>query len=224
MRSSSLSTLWLGRFASVAVLASAVTACGAEYADEPPPNVAGAEPAPPGDPDGAMEEPEQAPPAAPPPAAAPGAPPGTPPPPPAAAPAAPTAAPAPPATPPPPVAPAAPGTASGPVYTTDDSAIGQWVYTSPYGWVWMPYEQSYTYVTPAQDSAYEYVYYPSVGWEWISAPWVIGIGPRPYWGRVGPVRFAWYAHPWFRPHRVYYHRGYYGHPYSRGGGRRGRRW
>jgi len=91
------------------------------------------------------------------------------------------------------------------------------VYTEGYGWVWMPYEQAYTYVTPADDDAYAYVYYPAYGWEWIRAPWVIGIGPRPYWGRIGPVRFAWYAHPWFHPRRVYYYR----HPYSRG--RRGYR-
>ena len=101
------------------------------------------------------------------------------------------------------------------MYTADSSPTGQWVYTNPEGWVWMPYDQSYTYVTPGEDTAYSYVYYPAVGWEWISAPWVIGIGPRPYWGVYGPGRFAWYAHPWFHPRRAYY----YGHPrYYRGGG------
>ncbi len=99
------------------------------------------------------------------------------------------------------------------MYTpTAPSPDGQWIYTESYGWVWMPYERSYTYVSPAEDEAYAYVYYPRYGWSWIHAPWVIGVGPRPYWGRLGPVRFAWYAHPWFHPRRVYYYRPYY-HPH-----------
>ncbi|HVW23833.1 MAG TPA: hypothetical protein VHC69_00590, partial [Polyangiaceae bacterium] len=113
----------------------------------------------------------------------------------------------------PPSAPAAAAPAPGPVYTPT-APSGQWIYTDTYGWVWTPYDQSYTYVTPAQDDAYEYVYYPAYGWTWIHTPWVIGVGPYPYWGRLGPVHFAWYVHPWFRPHRVYYyHRPYYGRPY-----------
>jgi len=83
----------------------------------------------------------------------------------------------------------------------------------------MPYDQAYTYVTPAEDNAYTYVYYPSYGWEWIASPWVLGVGPYPYWGPLGPVRFAWYVHPWFRPHRVYYYR----HPYYYHRGYRGYR-
>ena len=31
------------------------------------------------------------------------------------------------------------------------------MYTDGYGWVWMPYEQAYTYVSPAEDDAYAYV-------------------------------------------------------------------
>jgi hypothetical protein len=99
---------------------------------------------------------------------------------------------------------------------TPATPSGQWVYTDGYGWVWMPYEQSYTYVTPAEDDAYAYVYYPAGGWTWIRAPWVIGIGPRPYWGPAGPVRFVWYAHPWFHPRRVYYYRRPYYHRGYRG--------
>jgi hypothetical protein len=78
------------------------------------------------------------------------------------------------------------------------------VYTSQYGWVWMPYERAYTYVTPEADRAYAYVYYPAMGWRWVWAPWVISVGPAPFWGVYGPSHFVWYSRPWFRPHYAYY--------------------
>jgi hypothetical protein len=102
---------------------------------------------------------------------------------------------------------------------------GQWVFTSQYGWVFMPYEQAYTYV-PAYGDPFMFVFYPTYGWRWLRAPWVFGVGPRPYWGSRGYVRFAWHAHPWFvrrgvvmrappaRGGRVYVHGGH------AGGGRR----
>jgi hypothetical protein len=76
---------------------------------------------------------------------------------------------------------------------------GEWVSTTQYGWVWMPYDQQYTHVVEDSGTAYTYVFYPGFGWRWVLAPWVFGIGPRPYFVH-GPVRFAWYAHPWFRAH------------------------
>lgn len=76
---------------------------------------------------------------------------------------------------------------------------GEWVYTRQYGWVWMPYEQRYTQVTGTV--AYSYVFYPGYGWRWLSAPWIVGIGPRPYFAH-GPARFVWYSRPWFRVHPV----------------------
>src|SRR4029079_230546 len=56
-------------------------------------------------------------------------------------------------------------------------AQGQWVYTSQYGWVWMPYGAQYTY-EPSYAGAYpsSYVYYPAYGWTWVAAPWVWGFG------------------------------------------------
>jgi hypothetical protein len=75
---------------------------------------------------------------------------------------------------------------------------GQWVFTQQYGWLWMPYDQAYTNVDDNAALAYEYVYYPRFGWRWVVAPWVLGFGIAPHWGVLGPVRFAWYAHPWFR--------------------------
>jgi|GEM_PF-3644268 len=75
---------------------------------------------------------------------------------------------------------------------------GQWVYTQQYGWLYLPYEQSYKQVDDAAALAYEYAYYPAFGWRWVVAPWVLGFGITPYWGTFGPVHFAWYAHPWFR--------------------------
>ncbi|HKP58015.1 MAG TPA: hypothetical protein VJV78_14890 [Polyangiales bacterium] len=100
---------------------------------------------------------------------------------------------------------------------------GQWVYTQQYGWVWMPYAPSYTYV-PVQGNPVMYVYGPTFGWSWVAAPWVFNYGPVPYWGVHGRVYFAWYSHPWFvqRPyHPVYvaprpvYHRDYHYHGAAR---------
>jgi len=71
---------------------------------------------------------------------------------------------------------------------------GQWVYTSEYGWIWMPYGNQYTYEGAANDAyPYSYVYYPSYGWTWLAAPWVWGWGPYPYFGIRGPMGFGWYA-------------------------------
>lgn len=87
---------------------------------------------------------------------------------------------------------------------------GQWVYTTQYGWVWMAYAQSYTYV-PDDGDAVMYVYGPTFGWQWVAAPWVFDLGPAPYWGVRGRSAFIWYSHPWFarRPYpRAYYHRHY----------------
>lgn len=101
---------------------------------------------------------------------------------------------------------------------------GQWVYTSQYGWVWMPYSQSYTYV-PSDGYPSMYLYGPTFGWRWVAAPWIYDYGPSPYWGTRGRVGFVWYSRPWFA------HRGYVGPRYSYGpryysapryyGGRRG---
>lgn len=75
---------------------------------------------------------------------------------------------------------------------------GQWVFTNQYGWVFMPYAEGYTYV-PDDGYPFMFVYGPSWGWRWLSAPWVLGLGPRPYWGAPGFSRFAWHARPWFAP-------------------------
>jgi hypothetical protein len=76
---------------------------------------------------------------------------------------------------------------------------GQWVQTDQYGWVWMPYADTYTYVPQsATGTPYMYVYYPVVGWTWLAAPWVWGIGPWPYFGVYGCVGYGWYGHGWWR--------------------------
>ncbi len=62
----------------------------------------------------------------------------------------------------------------------------------------MPYAPAYTHVVPEAALAYMYVYYPTFGWRWVVAPWVLGFGMAPRWGVPGPARFAWYARPWFR--------------------------
>ena len=62
-----------------------------------------------------------------------------------------------------------------------------------YGWIWMPYGDQYTYEGTYYDaSPYAYVYYPSYGWMWLTAPWIWGWGAYPYFGLRGPLGFGWY--------------------------------
>jgi hypothetical protein len=77
----------------------------------------------------------------------------------------------------------------------------------------------------------EYVYRPSYGWVWLSAPWVYGYGPSLYFGIGGPRYYGWYRGGYVRHGvrgyyggRGHYTRGYYGgRGYYRGysGGYRG---
>ena len=83
---------------------------------------------------------------------------------------------------------------------------GQWVYTAQYGWVWMPYGTAYAHApTDGNGEPYMYVFYPTVGWTWVVAPWLWGWGPVPHFGVYGGWRFGWYGHGWgpawhgFRP-------------------------
>jgi len=106
--------------------------------------------------------------------------------------------------PPPPVAPPIAQPIEPPQVAADappppPDVSGEWVYTAQYGWIWVPYAQAYTHVMENSGVAYEFVYYPRFGWRWVLSPWVFALGPRPYFAH-GPVRFAWYAHPWFRAH------------------------
>jgi hypothetical protein len=109
---------------------------------------------------------------------------------------------------------AAPPPAAPYAYATAPVApAGQWVHTRQYGWIWMPYGPSYTYVA-GRHVAYTYAYYPRSGWRWVSAPWVMNVGPTPFWGRLGPSRFAWYGNPGFRG-RVVEHGGWRARPVPR---------
>ncbi len=99
-----------------------------------------------------------------------------------------------------------------------NQASGQWVYTSQYGWVWMPYGSQYVDEgTYGDDSPYQYVYVTDVGWSWFAAPWLWGWGPYPYFGVWGPWHFGWYRGLY---HHGYGWGGYRGGSY-RGGGIRG---
>ena len=71
---------------------------------------------------------------------------------------------------------------------------GQWVYTSQYGWVWMPYGTSYTYLPSNGGTPNMYVYYPAVGWSWVIAPWVWGWGAMPWFGYAGWGGYPWYGY------------------------------
>ena len=107
-------------------------------------------------------------------------------------------------------------------------ATGQWVFTSQYGWVWMPYGNQYVDEGySGAPSPYAYVYTVSVGWSWVAAPWLWGWGPYPYFGIRGPRYYGWYrglyrsGYGWGH-YRGGYSRGWaasrsYPHSYSRGG-------
>jgi hypothetical protein len=115
--------------------------------------------------------------------------------------------------------PPAPPSATAPAPSAEPQAsvpAGQWVYTQQYGWIWMPYGDDYTSVPPdGYGAPYAYVFYPSYGWAWLAAPWVWGIGPWPFFGVVGPARFAWYSHGWWRyPARWHYAPSYGGGRYA----------
>jgi len=78
------------------------------------------------------------------------------------------------------------------VQVAPPSPSGQWVYTAQYGWIWMPYGTAYTYL-PAGAYPDMYCYFPAYGWRWVVAPWVWGLGPRPWFGVYGFARFPWYG-------------------------------
>jgi len=70
---------------------------------------------------------------------------------------------------------------------------GQWVYTAQYGWLWMPFAPQFVHVPMGGAPPQMFVYYPFFGWQWAVAPWVWGLGPQPYWGVHGVVRFPWWG-------------------------------
>jgi hypothetical protein len=73
---------------------------------------------------------------------------------------------------------------------------GQWVFTSTYGWIWVP---AGTETTAVEDVPYAYLYTPAYGWTWYVSPW----------GR-GPYRYGvWVRHPWV-PRG--WHRAWVAHP------------
>jgi hypothetical protein len=120
------------------------------------------------------------------------------------APAAPTNLPPQPATQPPPppqtVAPppvqtmAPPAAVPAPPLQAAQPASGQWVYTSEYGWIWMPFGNNCTYVPSDGGWPCMYVYYPVYSnWCWVTAPWLWGCGPTPYFGLAGPRFYFWWG-------------------------------
>jgi len=147
-----------------------------------------------------------------------------------------------PPSPPPTVAPTMPAAPTSPPPEQENvagtapepSTQGEWAYTDQYGWVWVPYADNFVNVPSTGAVPQMYVYQPSVGWTWVVAPWVWGLGPQPYLVS-GPGRFAWWGQGfghWHAfngeyaqwPARGYYHGGrWYGHrdvytvPHSRDG-------
>jgi hypothetical protein len=63
------------------------------------------------------------------------------------------------------------------------SAEGQWVYTTDYGWIWVPRGAA---ASDMEGVPYAYLYTPAHGWTWYVSPWGRGVF------RYG----AWVRHPW----------------------------
>jgi len=68
------------------------------------------------------------------------------------------------------------------------AANGQWVFTSDYGWIWVPAGASTRIVGGVP---YSYLYTPASGWTWYVSPW----GPGRYHYGVW-VRHAWHPAGW----------------------------
>ncbi|HQR29455.1 MAG TPA: hypothetical protein PLL32_03530, partial [Anaeromyxobacteraceae bacterium] len=111
------------------------------------------------------------------------------------------------------------------VVVQQGTPAGQWVFTSQYGWVWMPYGTSFTYLPASGATPNMFVYYPAVGWSWVIAPWVWGWGPRPWFGWAGWAGYPWWGTgfgTWYGFARSYGWAGWGG--WHRGGYWRGGRW
>jgi hypothetical protein len=85
--------------------------------------------------------------------------------------------------------------ASLPYAPGEASALGQWVWTDPYGWLWVPADaQPYA----VQGEPYVYVYTPTYGWTWFDSPWG-WYGPDGGWGWARP----WYGDHWGPRYHAY---------------------
>jgi hypothetical protein len=76
-----------------------------------------------------------------------------------------------------------------------DTSQGQWVWTSQYGWVWVPAEAMPVAV---EGEPYVYLYRPTFGWTWYVSPWGWD-GPVGGWGWARP----WYGSYWGPRYHVY---------------------
>ena len=97
---------------------------------------------------------------------------------------------------------------------------GQWVFTSQYGWIWMPHGNSFTFLPTNGSTPNMFVFFPAVGWSWVIAPWVWGWGPMPWFGFAGWNRFAWWGSgfgTWHGFARPFAHAGWHGGGYFHGG-------
>jgi hypothetical protein len=68
------------------------------------------------------------------------------------------------------------------------AANGRWVYTTDYGWIWVPAGAS---ARISDGVPYAYLYTPTYGWTWYVSPWGPG---RYHFG--GWVRHAWHPAGW----------------------------
>lgn len=91
-------------------------------------------------------------------------------------------------------------------YETELAYNGRWRYESPYGYVWIP---SVRYSSWRPYSHGRWVWYPIIGWTWVSAHswgWATSRYGRWHWG----TSFGWYWIPTRRwgPAWVHWHHGY----------------
>ena len=97
---------------------------------------------------------------------------------------------------------------------------GQWVFTSQYGWIWMPHGNSFTHLPSTGGTPNMFVFYPAVGWTWVIAPWVWGWGAMPWFGWAGWGGYPWFGWgfgTWYGFARPYAYAGWCGGGYYHGG-------
>lgn len=77
------------------------------------------------------------------------------------------------------------------------TTMGHWVYTTEYGWIWVPTDAGTVLYSGVP---YAYLYTPTNGWTWYVSPWGPGRYHSGQW-----VRHAWHPRaprPWVAPPAV----------------------
>jgi hypothetical protein len=76
---------------------------------------------------------------------------------------------------------------------------GQWVYTSSYGWIWIPADAT---TATVEGVPYTYLYTPHYGWTWYVSPWGWGAYHYGFWVTRPWRPVGWHHHWVAHPHVI----------------------